>query len=331
VPRASQRLLHLPPAVCALAGRQASGRASGRLAVWRQAQTAGAHARTRRRARGARAGAGGGVLAGRRPGGHGLARRHLVRLGPGRAPLAAGGPEEAAAGARAPPPQRLSTPKPTLCQWGRRTRRSCCRHAPRPRSGPRARARPGALGAARWRVCRRVKGATHWPCTWDRLRCGGAPRAPRAPTKPRGMHRRVERLWLVPPPWFIPGLAAAGGAGPGAGRVLPAAGVRAGRRCGGRRAGRRAALPGRAHRPPAGGAGAAGRLLVMGLLHLLDVADGAATFINVGSTSATACSSAGGRSRPPVDRAGRQIGSPPASTCVLVRTCASPLLFTWSA
>ena len=44
-------------------------------------------------------GAGGGFLAGRRAGCDRLTRRHLVHLGPGGAPLAAGGPEEAAAGA----------------------------------------------------------------------------------------------------------------------------------------------------------------------------------------------------------------------------------------
>ena len=130
-----QGVLHIPPSVCALTG----GQASARLAVWRQAETAGAHARTRRAARGARAGAGGGVLAGRRPGGHGVARRtwcvwdlavrHWLQEDP-----------KKLLQARAPSPQRLPTPNPAIHLWLQEDQKKLGQaRAPSPQRPPRPR------------------------------------------------------------------------------------------------------------------------------------------------------------------------------------------------
>jgi len=130
-----QGVLHHPPSVCALTG----GQASARLAVWRQAETAGAHARTRRAARGARAGAGGGVLAGRRPGGHGVARRtwcvwdlavrHWLQEDP-----------KKLLQARAPSPQRLPTPNPAIHLWLQEDQKKLGQaRAPSPQRPPRPR------------------------------------------------------------------------------------------------------------------------------------------------------------------------------------------------
>ena len=124
--------------------------------------------------------------------------------------------------------------------------------------------------------------------------------------------------------------------------MLPAAGVRAGRRRGCRRAGRRAALPGRAHRPPAGGAGAAGRLLVgcpaggPGLEPRQErgVTGGhagvAAEVTQALSWPPPAAVPEAGCGRLRTEQGGG-VGGSRAPTCALVRSCSNCLVLSWSA
>jgi len=124
--------------------------------------------------------------------------------------------------------------------------------------------------------------------------------------------------------------------------MLPAAGVRAGRRRGGRRARRRAALPGRAHRPPAGGAGAAGRLLVAcpaGGAGLEPRQERGVTGGHAGVAAETtqalswpppaAVPEAGcGRLR---TEQGGGVGGSRAPTCAIICSCSNCLVLSWSA